>query len=77
MFNLTSVLIALRHSRLQVQNLEQIITIINNWLNNSHLNCTPNMNLKNYLKAEIGLTKDNYEQIEKAEYFEELQVDED
>ncbi len=77
MFILASVLIALRHSCLEVQNLDQIITIINNWLNNSHLNCTPNMNLKNYLKAEIGLTKDNYEQIEKVEYFEVLQVNED
>ncbi len=77
MFNLTSVLIALRHSCLQVQNLDQIITIINNWFNNSYLNCTPNMNLKNYLKVEIGLTKDNYEQIEKVEYFEKLQIDED
>jgi len=35
------------------------------------------MNLKNHLKVEIGLTKYNYEQIEKAKYFEELQVDED
>ncbi len=77
MFGLGSVLIALRHSCLQVQNLDQIITIINNWLNNSHLNCTLDMNLKNYLKVEIGLTKYNYEQIEKAKYFEELQVDED
>jgi hypothetical protein len=34
------------------------------------------MNLKNYLKAEIDLTKDNYEQIKKAEYFKEFQVDE-
>jgi hypothetical protein len=77
MLSLASVLIALRHSYLQVQNLDQIITIINNWINNSHLNCTPNMNLKNYLMAEIDLTKDNYEQIKKVEYFEELQVDED
>jgi hypothetical protein len=77
MFGLGCVLIALKHSCLQVQNLDQIITIINNWLNNSHLNCTPDMNLKNHLKVEIGLTKYNYEQIEKAKYFEELQVDED
>jgi hypothetical protein len=35
------------------------------------------MNLKNYLKVEIGLTKDNYEQIEKVEYFEKLRIDED
>jgi hypothetical protein len=77
MLSLVSVLMTLRHSCLQVQNLDQIITIINNRLNNSHPNCTPNVNLKNYLKTEIGLTKNNYEQIKKAEYFEELQIDED
>ncbi len=55
----------------------QIITIINNWPNDLHLNCTPNVDLKDYSKAEIGLVKDNYELIEKVEYFEELQIDED
>ncbi len=35
------------------------------------------MDLKNYLKVEIGLVEDNYELIEEVAYFEELQVDED
>jgi hypothetical protein len=38
------------------------------------LNCTPNANLKDYLKVEVGLVENNYELIEKVEYFEELQV---
>jgi hypothetical protein len=41
------------------------------------MNCTPNVELKDYLKVEVGLTENNYELIEKVEYFEELQVDED
>jgi hypothetical protein len=61
MFNLTSVLIALRHWCLQVQNLDQIISIINKWLDDLHLNYTPNVdlkdnvNIKNYMKAKISL----------------------
>jgi hypothetical protein len=35
------------------------------------------VDLKDYLKVEIGLTKNNYELIKKVEYFEELHVDED
>ncbi len=35
------------------------------------------MDLKDYLKVEIGLTENNYELIEEATYFKELQVDED
>jgi hypothetical protein len=38
------------------------------------LNCTPNANLKDYLKVEVGLVENNYELIEKVEYFEKLQV---
>jgi len=55
----------------------QIIIIINNWPHDLHLNCTPNVDLKDYSKVEIGLVKDNYELIEEVEYFEELQIDED
>jgi hypothetical protein len=35
------------------------------------------VDLKYNLKVEIGLIKDNYELIEKVEYFKELQIDED
>jgi hypothetical protein len=38
------------------------------------LNCTPNENLKDCLKVEVGLIENNYELIEKFEYFEELQL---
>jgi hypothetical protein len=55
--------------------LDWIITIIKNWPNDPHLNCTPNVDLKDNLKVEIDLA--NYELIEKVAYFEELQVDED
>jgi hypothetical protein len=41
------------------------------------MNCTPNVELKDYLKVEVGLIENNYELIEKVEYFEKLQVDED
>lgn len=61
MFSLASVLIVLRHWCLQVQNLDQIISIINKWPDDLHLNYTPNVdlkdnvNLKNYMKVKIGL----------------------
>ncbi len=54
-FSLIGVLIALRRCHLQVQNLDQIIPIINKWPNDLCLNCTPNVDLKNYVKVEIGL----------------------
>jgi hypothetical protein len=43
--------------------LDWIITIIENWPNDPHLNCTPNVDLKDYLKVEV---EDNYELIEEA-----------
>jgi hypothetical protein len=41
-----------------------------------HLNCTPNVELKYYLKVDVTLTRINYELIEEVEYFEKLQIDE-
>ncbi len=61
MFSLASVLIALKHCHLQVQNLDWIVTIINNWPNDPCQNYTPNANLKDYLKVEIVLVEENYE----------------
>jgi hypothetical protein len=72
MFNLVSVLTFLRRCCLQVKNLDCITNIINNWPDDSHLNYKPNANLKNYLKVEVGLVKDNYELVEEVKYFEEL-----
>jgi hypothetical protein len=77
MFNLIGVLRTLEPSYLQVQNLDKIITIINNWPNDPHQNCTPYANLKDYLKVEVILVEKNYELIKEVEFFEELQVDED
>jgi hypothetical protein len=41
------------------------------------LDCTSNINLKEYIKVEVILAKKNYELIEKIEYFEKLHIDED
>jgi hypothetical protein len=41
------------------------------------LNCTPNTNLKDYIKAKVFLNDENNELIEEVEYFEELHVDKD
>jgi hypothetical protein len=38
---------------------------------------TLNVNLEDYLKVEISVTKDNFELIKKVEHLEELQVDEE
>jgi hypothetical protein len=35
-----------------------------------------NVNLEDYLKVEISVTKHNFELIKEVEHFEELQVDE-
>jgi hypothetical protein len=68
MFRLTNILIAFRCCHLQVQNLDWIITIINNWPDDLHLNCTSNVNLKDYLKVEIGLIEDSYGLIKEVEF---------
>jgi hypothetical protein len=66
-------------SKVQIVNMNvlmfatKFITIINNWFDELCLNCTPNVDLKDYLKVEVGLVENNYELIEKVEYFEELQ----
>jgi hypothetical protein len=75
--NLVGVLTTLRCCYLQVQNLDRIIIIINNRPTNLHLDFTPNADLKDYLKTEVGLVEDSYELIEKVKYFEELHVDKD
>jgi hypothetical protein len=73
MFSLAGVLITPRRCHLlQVQNLNQIIVIINNWPDDPCLNYTLNVDLKDYLKTEIGLIKDNDEMMEEANYFQEL-----
>ncbi len=67
-FSLASVLKTLRFCRLQVKNLDRIIIVVKNWSNDPYLN----PNFKDYLKSDVPLVEENYEFIEKSEYFEEL-----
>ncbi len=62
--NLLGVLTTLRCSHLQVQNLDWIITIINNWRDDAHLNCTLYVDLKKYLRAEISLANELIKEVE-------------
>jgi hypothetical protein len=73
-FNLASVLTTLKRYSLQLQNLNWITTIINNWPNDPRQNYTPNVNLKDYLKIEVVIAEENYELIKEVEFFEELHV---
>jgi len=77
MFNLASVLIAFKRYYLQIQTLDRITIIINNSPNDLCLNVTLNVDLENYLKVEISVTKDNFEWIKEVEHFKELQVGEE
>jgi hypothetical protein len=52
-FCLVGVLIALRHCRLQVENMDQIINLVNNWLDDLCVNCKPNFDFKQYLKTKV------------------------
>jgi hypothetical protein len=51
MFNLAKVLMSLQQHRLQMENLDKIITIVKNWFDYPHANCMENENIKKYLKA--------------------------
>jgi hypothetical protein len=61
----TSVLIALRHCRLQVVKLDHIITIVKNWFNDPCLNHTHHMDLIDFMEVENLLAKENYDLVEK------------
>jgi hypothetical protein len=74
MFNLVGVWTILWQFRLQVENLDRIITIVKNWLDDPCVNCIPNKNMKDYLKAKGFLVDDNNELIEEKKYFEMLDV---
>jgi hypothetical protein len=49
MFNLVGILITLKHSHLQMKNLD--------WPNDLCLNCITNENFKDYFKVEVVLVK--------------------
>jgi hypothetical protein len=57
--------------------MDKIITVVKNWPDDPSLNCKPNVNLKEYFKKEDSLTKENYDLLEEANFFEQLQVDND
>jgi hypothetical protein len=52
-FCLVGVLIALRHCHLQVENMDHIINLVNNWLDDLCVNCKPNLDFKQYLKVKV------------------------
>jgi hypothetical protein len=49
--------------------------VVKNWPNDSRLNCTPILAFQNYMKIEYSLVEENCDLIEKINFFEELQVD--
>jgi hypothetical protein len=60
-FNLANVLITLKCCRLQMENMDRIITVVKNWHDDPHHNCKLNTNLKEYLKEENYLANENYD----------------
>jgi hypothetical protein len=62
--------IALRHCRLQVENLDLIITIVKNWFNDPCLNHTRHMDLIDFMEVENLLAKENYDLVKEFNYFE-------
>jgi hypothetical protein len=56
---MVGVLIILKHCRLQMENLDHIITMVKKWPNDLHLNYTPNANLKDYMKNQFDLIENN------------------
>jgi len=49
-----------------------IITIVMNWPTDLHLNCMLNLDLKDYIKVDDSLAKENYNLIESTNIFEHL-----
>jgi hypothetical protein len=64
-FSLVEVWKTLLQFCLQLENLDKIITIVKNWLYDSCMNCIPNKNMKDYLKAKASLVDDNNELLKK------------
>lgn len=63
-FSLVRVLTIVKHY-LQMENLDQIIIVVKNWFDDMCLNCTPNVNLKDYMEAKVVLVKEEYQLIKK------------
>ncbi len=76
-FSLVGMCTTLWQFRLQMENLDRIITIVKNWLDDPCVIYIPNKNMKDYLKAKGFLIDDNNELIEEEKYFEKLDVDDE
>ncbi len=59
-FSLVRMLIVLNRNRLQVKNMDRIITLVKNWLDDPHANCKPHSDFKQYVKTKKSLAKENY-----------------
>jgi hypothetical protein len=57
--------------------MDRIITMVKNWLDNPCANCKQNSIFKQYLKVEESLVENNYNLLEKHNFFEKLEVDGD
>ncbi len=68
-FSLASLLIALRHYCLHVENMDRIIIMVKNWPDDPCHNYKPNVDLKENLKNEDCLIKENYDLLEEADFF--------
>ncbi len=49
--------------------------VVKKWVDDLQLNCTPIIALKDYMKVEYSLNKENYNLIKKASFLEQLQID--
>jgi hypothetical protein len=63
-FSIASVLTTLKHCHLQVENMDQIITVVKNWLDDPCHNCKPNVDLKEYFKEEDSLAMEKYDSLD-------------
>ncbi len=60
-------LIALKHCKLLVENLDHIITISKNWFNDPCLNHIHDVDLIDFMEVENLLAKENYDLVERLE----------
>jgi hypothetical protein len=53
-----------------VENMDQIVIVVKNWPKDPCHNYKPNANLKEYLKKEDSLAKENYDLLEEVDFFQ-------
>ncbi len=51
--------------------------MVKNKPNDSHLNCSQQKDLTNFMKVEISFNEENYHFIEESNYLEQLEMDND